>query len=224
MRVSRAGVIVALLLVTIFMFYMMLLGATVLRAQETMMGETTTGETTTGGTTEETTGGESTSDGACPSAEVVATFRASPGEDLIDQTFEVSGDRFRVSLEDEGTGFASVGITINDEDGDFVDSFVAGSEQQRSSLVVNQGPGSFSLETIADTDDGYTVTVEDCAGSNQGDTNGDEDTDNDGVIDNTIPRKPLPDTGGSTALMVGGTAMLLLYGGLVAWRLKTRGR
>ncbi|MDP9478065.1 MAG: hypothetical protein M3R38_20685 [Actinomycetota bacterium] len=46
----------------------------------------------------------------------------------------------------------------------------------------------------------------------------------DGVIDNTIPKKPLPDTGGFTALMIGGSALLLLYGCLVAWRLKTRER
>ncbi|MDP9455255.1 MAG: hypothetical protein CYG60_18460 [Actinobacteria bacterium] len=43
------------------------------------------------------------------------------------------------------------------------------------------------------------------------------------VIRETIPKKPLPDTGGSTALVIGG-ALLLLYGGLVAWRLKTRER
>ncbi len=44
------------------------------------------------------------------------------------------------------------------------------------------------------------------------------------VIRETIPNKPLPDTGGSTVLMVGGSVLLLLYGGLVAWRLKTRER
>lgn len=213
---GRRELSVALLLMGLLLTYAALLDARATGAQ--------TNPGTTGSTTEDTTGGGNTSGGECPGAEVVATFEASPGEDLIDQTFEVSGDRFRVSLEDEDTEFTSVGITINDEDGDFVDSFVAGSEEQRTSLIIYQGPGSFSLETTADTDGRYTVTVEDCASSGQASTNGDEDTDNDGVIDNTVPNKPLPDTGGSTVLLVGGSALLLLYGVLIAWRLKTRER
>ena len=213
MRVlSRTGLGVALLFIGLFLFYAALLNVRVTDAQ------------TGGGTSGGTTGGGSTSDGACTNSEAVATFSASAGENLTNQTFQVSGDRFRVAFENEGTGFASVGITINDKDGDFVDNFVAGGEERQTSLIVNQGPGRFSLDTIADTDNDYTVTVEDCGESGQGGGTTDEDTDDDGVIDKTIPKKPLPDTGGSTALMVGGSALLLLYGGLVAWRLKTRER
>lgn len=206
---NRTGLSVALLFMSLFLYYAALLDARATDAQ-TVSG---------------TMGGGSTSSGECPNAKEVATIRASPGENLIDQGFKISGGRVRVTFENQGPGFASVVITINDEAGDFVDSFVAGSEQQRTSLIVNQGPGGFSLEANETAGNGYTVTVEDCASSGQGDTNGDgEDTNNDGVIDNTIPKKPLPDTSGSTVLIVGGSALLLLYGGLVTWRLRNRER
>lgn len=207
MRVANKTVVgVVLLLAGMLAFYLLLLGAKTSTAQ--MMSSTTGMNTTM----------ETTADSECSEVETVDTFAASPGEDLTTEFFRISGERFRVSFNNEGTGFAIVDITINGEDGDTVDSFVTGSEGQQDSLILNQGPGNFQIETIADTDDEYSVVVESCGGSGQG------DTDNDGVIDNTIPKKPLPDTGGSTALIVGGSALLLLYGSLVAWRLKTRER
>ena len=103
------------------------------------------------------------------------------------------------------------------------------------STAVIDGPGAFDLQIDAD---GASYEIAFCqppgeGGGTDGNTDdndggggsdGGGDNDDDGVIDNTIPKKPLPDTGGSTALMVGGSALLLLYGGLVAWRLKTRER
>lgn len=205
MRVaSKAGVGVILLLAGILALYFLLLSAKTSAAQ--MMNSTTEMNTTM----------ETTAKSKCSEAEAVATFRASAGEDLITELFRVPSERFRVSFNSEDTGFAVVDITVNDEDGDTVDSFVTGGEEQQDSLILNQGPGNFQIKTIADTDNDYSVVVESCGGSGQDDKN------NDDVIDNTIPKKPLPDTGGSIALIFGGSALLLLYGGLVAWRLKTR--
>ena len=114
-----------------------------------------------------------------------------------------------------------------DEDDESIDSFFVGGEGQQDSLVVNAGPGEFTLDVSADTDESFTVTVENCGGETGGndaeDVNAeDEDADDDGVIDDTVPNKNLPNTGGSSALVVGGTVLFVLYGGLVAWRLKTR--
>ena len=122
------------------------------------------------------------------------------------------------STDDEEDAF--LGITVNDEDNEFVTS-ISQSGVGTDSSIVNEAPGAFFLDVVASSAN-YTITVEDCTEAGQGDTTNNEDTDD--VIDNTIPRKPLPDTGGSTVLMVGGPALLLLYGSLVAWRLKIRKR
>ena len=125
---------------------------------------------------------------------------------------------------------------MNTENGDPVTTISKEGGGTETSIV-NAGEDSFFLEILA-ANANYEITVEDCTGdtgndggngNNNGDTGGndnndDGDTDDDGVIDDTIPDKDLPDTGGSTALLVGGSVLLLLYGGLVAWRLKTRER
>ena len=61
-------------------------------------------------------------------------------------------------------------------------------------------------------------------GDDDGADQDDGDQNGDGVIDGTVPDKDLPNTGGSLLIAAGGAAILLVYGGLVAWRLKTRER
>lgn len=222
--ISRVGVVVALFLVVVFMLYTMLLDARVLRAQETtMMEETTIMEETT--MVEETT-----SEGECEEDEELVGSVIS-GRDDVDETepFDITGPDFRVVVNATSTAPTNGNVDVNvlDEDGFFAGSaFVSVDPQffddETESSGVIDGPGTFTLEIDAN---GASYEVAVCQTPGQGGgTNDDEDTDDDGVIDDTIPKKPLPDTGGSTALMVGGSALLLLYGSLVAWRLKTRER
>lgn len=166
-------------------------------------------------------------DDECPGAEVVNTTTGTGSKQS--PVFAIEGNSFRITTTVEPVSqdpsLAGVSAVVNTEDDDLVTIFSkegAGTE----SSVVNEGPGRFFLGFNA-ANANYAVVVEDCVGAadNGGDGNDGDDGDaDDGVIDDTIPDKDLPDTGGSTALMVGGSAILLLYGGLVAWRLKTRER
>lgn len=160
----------------------------------------------------------------CENAQEVATFEGSTGENFITDPFQITGGQFRVSFESGGTGFAFVSIEILDENGDLVDDFVAGDEEAQTSLLVNAGPGDFVLDVTADTDDPFTVTVEDCGGAadDGGNNNGGDDGDdnNDGIIDDTIPNKPLPNTGGIPLIVAGGVLLLSVGGIVAAWRSK----
>ena len=231
MRVtSRADVLVALSLVVMFMLYMMLLDARVLRAQETTMMDTTMMEETT-----------ILSESVCAADEELVDT-VSGQDDLRTEEFEIDGPEWRFVSEattnTDTSGSLSVDA-LDDEGFTVVGGFTFqtvfpddGLDTQSSGII--DGPGTFRLDIEANGVD-YEVSICQTPGQGGGtnedtdentdeneDTN--EDTDDDGVIDNTIPKKPLPDTGGSTALMVGGSALLLLYGSLVAWRLKTRER
>lgn len=203
--VSSVGRSVVLLLAGLLTLYLVFLVAKASQAQESTMMESTMMESTA-----------VDPDGECTGAQEVASI--GPETESQQEEFSVDGDSFRVSYD----------ATINDDSGsilfgvenefglfDFERVFESGSGE----FIVLEGPDTFNLAVEVDARDAsYTVTVEDCAGAT------DEDTGNDGVIDDTIPDKDLPDTSGSTALIVGGSALLLLYGGLVAWRLKTRER
>ena len=194
--------------------------------ESTMMDETTSGGGIAPGPDQE-----------CPGAEVVNTTTGTG--DKQSPVFAIEGDSLRVTAAVTATSQdpedAFVGIRVRTDNDEGVGNFTKDDEGTESSII-NEGPGDFFLDILAVNAD-YEIVVEDCAGTSQGgdttdnddtdDSNNggggsDEDTDDDGVIDNTVPRKPLPDTGGSTALIVGGSALLLLYGGLVAWRLKSR--
>lgn len=168
-------------------------------------------------------------DDTCPEATEMVSIESAT--DNQREAFTVTGESFRVSYEvtfeasnDLSNDFL---VRIEDEFG-LVESDSTSSDDTRA-FIVPEGPGDFEVVTDIEPENGatYTLTVDDCAGIENGngdEDTGDEDTDDDGVIDDTIPKKPLPDTGGSTALMVGGSALLLLYGVLVAWRLKIRER
>ena len=159
--------------------------------------------------------------GNCENAQKVDTFEGSPGEDFVTDPFEITGEQFRVSFDSDGTGFVFADIEILDDEGELVDTFITGGEGQQDFLIVNGGPGNFVLDVTADTDDPFTVSVESCGDAGGNDNDGDAD---DGVIDDTVPDKDLPNTGGFPLIVAGGAAILLVYGGLVARRLRTRER
>ena len=238
MRVlSRTELGVALLLMGLLLFYGALLDARATGAQTGGGASGGTSGGTTSGATGGTTGGGDIAPGpdeGCPGAEVINTTTGSGNKQS--QIFDISGDSFRITTNVQPTSdpqnvFFDVDVrTADDEPVTNIDPEAVGTD----SSIVNAGPGRFFID-VASANANYTVVVENCVRSAQngstngnGDTNGggntDGDANDDGVIDNTIPKKPLPDTGGSTALMVGGSALLLLYGSLVAWRLKTRER
>lgn len=161
-------------------------------------------------------------DNVCPGAEEVASI----GPESVSQqeTFAITGDSFRVNYDvtiDNDSDF--VDISVLDEDGLFVDSeSIDGTDTGQ--FVVLEGSGDFEVEVEVDGDDvQYTATVEDCTGtdgSNGGNNNGggDGDDNNDGVIDDTVPDKDLPDTGGLPLIVAGVIFLLSAFGILAAWR------
>ena len=179
-------------------------------------------------------------DGNCENAQEVDTFEGSPGEDFVTDPFRITSEQFRVSFDNDETGFVFADIEILDDDDKLVDSFITGGEGQQDSLIVNGGPGDFVLDVTADTDDPFTVSVESCGdtggddndgdaddSANDGDTDGDDndgDANDDGVIDDTVPDKDLPNTGGFPLIIAGGSALLSACGVLAAWRSKARER
>lgn len=159
----------------------------------------------------------------CPEAEEVASI--GPETESQQEEVSIEGDSFRISYDATiNDDFGSISFEV-EEDGGLLDSETV-FDSETGEFVVLEGPGTFDIVVEVDSSDAeYTVTVEDCVGTtddNNEDTDEDTNEDTDDVIDDTIPDKDLPDTGGSTALIVGVSAALLLYGGLVAWRLKTR--
>lgn len=158
----------------------------------------------------------------CSGAEEVETVTGTGNQQTPE--FDISGDTFRISFDttemDSGaSGF--LGITVNDENGDFVSS----ATQQGSGsgeTFVNEGPGNFSLDITA-VSLNYTITVEDCTESGQDSNNqnnqdsSNQDRDND-VIRNTIPNKPLPPTGGWPVYALVASS-ILAGAGLLGFRL-----
>lgn len=212
---GKASVAAILVLVSLLVFYFVLLTARISSAQETTMVDETT----------------ILSESVCAADEELVDT-VSGQDDLRTEEFEIDGPEWRfvseVTTNTDTNGSLSVDA-LDDEGFTVVGGFTFqtvfpddGSDTQSSGII--DGPGTFRLDIEANGVD-YEVSICQTPGQGGGtneDTN--EDTDDDGVIDDTIPKKPLPDTGGSTALMVGGSALLLLYGSLVAWRLKTRER
>ncbi len=222
---SRTGMILVALLAGLLLSYAVLLNTRAAGAQDeetpSSMIEESTDEMLG-----ESTGGE---EGLCaPDEELVDSV--SGRDDQTTEAFNITGPDFRVVVRATSASPTSGDVTVNvlDEDGlvaggafVFVDPDFQPTDTASSSVI--DGPGTFRLE-IDTNGASYEIAVCQTPGQGGGTTEADEDTDDDGVIDDTIPKKPLPDTGGSTALMVGGSALLLLYGVLVAWRLKTRER
>jgi hypothetical protein len=121
--------------------------------------------------------------------------------------FNITGTSIRLVVESTATSqdpqAAGVTIFVYPE-GDTV-SYVTNfsvEEGRDDSSIVNAGPGAFYLDILAANAD-YTVTVEDCTGTNGEQTNQNQITTQDQPEDRgqtreiiNIPKKPLPPTGG----------------------------
>jgi hypothetical protein len=140
--------------------------------------------------------------GDCPGAEEVNTTTGNGNKQS--PVFNITGTSFRLVVESTATSedpqFASVTIFVypEGETVSYVTNFSVG-EGRDDSSIVNAGPGEFYLDILAANAD-YTVTVEDCTG-----TNGEETTQNQVTTTPNqegtrqiinIPKKPLPPTGG----------------------------
>lgn len=216
-NVGRTSTGLALLLLGLFLFNAALLDVRTTEAQ--------TGGGTTGGTTAETTGNQNDQD--CPIPEEVNTTTGSGDEQS--PVFDITGESFRVTIDVDPTSqdpsLAGVTVFVRTENDEPV-TRIAKEGGGTETSIVNAGEDRFFLDILA-ANANYEIIVEDCTGDDEEDNGGtdeDEDTDDDGIVDGTIPKKPLPKTGGSPALFAGGAALLVLYGALVAWRLKTRER
>ena len=183
----------------------------------------------------ETTGGQEI---LCEDNEEIVGSVVSGRDDIPEtEPFDITGPDFRVIVSATSTSTppasGAVGVDVLREGGDFeggARAFVTEFDSTGTdSSVALDGPGTFRLKIDAD-DASYEVAVCQTPGGGEGtngntdDNDGDGDDNDDGVIDDTIPDKDLPGTGGSPAFVVGGAALLFLYGVLVAWRLMARER
>jgi hypothetical protein len=140
--------------------------------------------------------------GDCPGAEEVNTTTGNGNKQS--PVFNITGTSFRLTVESTATSedpqFAGVTIFVypEGETVSYVTSFSV-EEGRDDSSIVNAGPGEFYLNIFAANAD-YTITVEDCTGTNGEDTNQDqiittrEPEETRRIIN--IPKKPLPPTGG----------------------------
>lgn len=170
------------------------------------------------------------SDEGCSNPQAVETFTGT--ENQSTPQFRITGNTFRISYDVEVTnsnGFPVLEVDVLDDSGQFIgEGFISFGEDGSENILA--GPGTFSLEIRAD-DVEYTVTVEDCAGTDR--TTGGPTTGQSGggtigrgeekIIN--IPGKPLPPTGGGSAIYVMVAGSILAGAGLLAWRLSgQRGR
>lgn len=194
---SRVALCLVFLTFSAILFAYMLLLASSSLAQS---GEETTGETT-GAAEDQYAPGP---DEECPGAEIVQTTSGTGNRETA--PFQVTGDRFRITAAvapQNPTSDPFLDVTVERENGGFVSSFTVEQEGTESSLV-NAGPGSFLLD-IFTLNANYTIVVEDCAGDEPGNADNTDDANN--VIDDSVPNKPLPYTGGFPLL---GFAMISL--------------
>ncbi len=114
-------------------------------------------------------------DSNCPGAEEVDTFTGTG--DRQTAPFEITGNVFQVTSEVTATGdpdFLFFSISVRDENGDTVTTIDQEQPGTESSFV-NEGPGQFFLDILAANAE-YTITVEDCTGTDQ--NNGNQTTQN----------------------------------------------
>jgi hypothetical protein len=116
-------------------------------------------------------------------------------EDMTTEPFDIRGDVFRVSGEVrifDPQVQSGVNITPVDENGTPA-SAIPVFEERSFEQDVREGPGTFTLEiqTLGEVE--YTVTVEDCGPSPQGDP-GEEGSPTDEGGDSTIPAPPRDET------------------------------
>jgi hypothetical protein len=174
-------------------------------------GPKATPENTTPTPTSEQSTREVQASTECPGAEVIGTTGPTD-EDVIIGPFVVTGDKFRLTYETtdaDESGLPFFDVTVLDEARNEVGGrviFDEGIERE----IVGASPGSFTIEARAE-DLKYTITGEDCTGRDSGGDGrqpvpinpvpvgqykSDVDPPKDDVIDNTVSKKPLPNTGG----------------------------
>jgi hypothetical protein len=156
-------------------------------------------------------------DAECPGAKVVRTLTGTG--DQQSAPFRITGDRFRLTVTNDPTpgdpSLAGVSVYVVDaRSGDDVTRFAKEGAGQETS-VINQGPGSFYLDTIT-ANVSYTVAVEDCAGTPPGGPGGPlGPVDNPGGVMPGTRVRQVPFTGGPP-IVVG--ALVLLGTALIAGR------
>ena len=166
----------------------------------------------------------------CANPQEIATFEGE--ESRRTRTFDVPTDVLRVRFfiepnDQQVGGFLSVNVS---DDSGLIDSFTTEVVEEPASgneILLLDESGSYSFE-IEPFDVSYEIAVDACGGDTDGDNNddvvsGDDNDDNDNdVIDDTIPNKPLPDTGGFPLILAGGVGFLSLCGILAALRSKAQ--
>lgn len=113
--------------------------------------------------------------------------------------FSIEGNVFKITSEVEATAdpeFLAFNIFVQDENGGFV-AFITQEQEGTETSFVNEGPGEFFLD-IGSANANYTVTVEDCVEED------DQQEEQREVIEGSIPKKPLPPTGGFPPLLAVG--------------------
>jgi hypothetical protein len=180
-------------------------------ASQTFESREITGQVTTPTPTSEQSTRDVQASTDCPGAEVIGTTGPTD-EDVIIGPFVVTGDKFRLTYETtdaDESGLPFFDVTVLDEARNEVGGrviFDEGIERE----IVGASPGSFTIEARAE-DLKYTITGEDCTGRDSGGDGrqpvpinpvpvgqykSDVDPPKDDVIDNTVSKKPLPNTGG----------------------------
>ena len=196
-RSANRGVLITLLTLTAgLMVYLIALGTASARADN---HDVTTDEATGLVTIAQEEQDE------CSQVREVASIGPTTGD--VREPFEISERSFRVTYEVAfsvpETEFRSFDVEIVDEFG-LVESDSTEADGTFSFLVP-EGPGSFEIVTNVEPENGaeYTVIVEECAGTGGGttevttaETTGGTVHVSEKVIIRTIPRKPLPPTGG----------------------------
>jgi len=119
-------------------------------------------------------GQETSSSDACQNPQEVVTV--GPTTENTKTPFTTTGDVFRVSYDvafDDPEAFNHADIDIETPSGGLVE-FANVSEDETNSYIVTEGAGSYNLVVKIDPPNGatYTVTIEDCGATTQG--NGDD--------------------------------------------------
>ena len=102
----------------------------------------------------------------CPGAQVVNTFTGNGNQQT--PLFNITGNQFGITTNVTGNTNNQMvfNIVVKDQQGNTIDTF---NPQQpgTDSTIVDAGPGQFSLNILA-ANNNFTVTVEDCTGSQGG--------------------------------------------------------
>jgi hypothetical protein len=174
---------------------------------------------------------EAQEDEGCADPQTVDTFNGTQNQ--ITRPFNITGNTFRLrydltDADDDPENFTSFSLRPIGEDGIGVGQSVLVFDPETASQNILEGPGSFTLE-IESGGLEYSVTVEDCTGTAPG--NAETSTpeasqptpapkatpkQKEKVMRKTVPKRPLPPTGGTPTsyaiygFVLGGASLLAL--------------